>query len=136
MTVYVDSSVLLRIVLRERGRLRTWPRITRAVSSELIRLECLRTIDRARLRFGLADSEVATQRAAVMQTLRGFELASISRVALERAADPYPTSLGTLDAIHLTTALLLRRRIPDLAVATHDEALALAARAVGLRLVA
>ena len=46
MNVYVDSSVLLRIVLGERDRLRIWPTITNAVSSELIRLECLRTIDR------------------------------------------------------------------------------------------
>lgn len=136
MTVYIDSSVLLRVVLKERGRLRAWRRITRAVSSELIKLECLRTVDRARLRFNLTDAEVAAQRAAIIATLRGFELASLSRATLERAADPYPTSLGTLDAIHLTTALLLRRRIPDLAFATHDEALGLAARAVGLRLLA
>jgi hypothetical protein len=55
LNVYVDSSVLLRVVLGEPGRLRIWPRITTAVSSELIRLECLRTIDRARLRLGLDD---------------------------------------------------------------------------------
>ena len=43
MNVYVDSSVLLRIVLSERGALREWRRIQRPLASEPIRLECRRT---------------------------------------------------------------------------------------------
>jgi hypothetical protein len=51
---------------------------------------------------------------------------------LERASQPLPTSLGTLDAIHLATALLWRDRLPEeLVMATHDRALATAARACG-----
>ncbi len=49
---------------------------------------------------------------------------------------PLPTPLGTLDAIHLATALLWREtRDPDLLVATHDRALALAARGSGFRVI-
>lgn len=45
-------------------------------------------------------------------------------------------SLGTLDAIHLATALLWREReSADILMATHDGALAVAARASGLRVV-
>ena len=61
MNVYVDSSVVLRIVLGEPGALASWRRIQRAISSHLVRLECLRTIDRARVRLALADGEVAEE---------------------------------------------------------------------------
>jgi hypothetical protein len=131
LNVYVDSSVLLRVVLGEPGRLRIWSRITTAVSSELIRLECLRTIDRARLRLGLADRQVAERRAAVLEAIEGFTLVPLGPTALERAADPFPTVVGSLDAIHLASALLVRDRFDDLALATHDVELAIAARAEG-----
>lgn len=55
---------------------------------------------------------------------------------LARAAQPFPTTLGTLDAIHLSTALLWRERTGEaLTLATHDGALALGARAFGLPVV-
>ena len=133
MNVYVDSSVLLRVVLGESRRLRIWPRITTAISSELIRLECLRTIDRARLRLDLDDDEIAGRRAAVLETLEGFTLVPVSSPVLERAADPFPTAIGSLDAVHLTSALLVRHEFDSLSVATHDRELAVAARAEGFR---
>lgn len=133
MNAYVDSSVLLRVILGEPGRLRMWSRIATAVASELIRLECLRTIDRARIRFRLADEEVASRRAAVLEAIDAFVLVPIQPIVLERAAEPFPTLLGSLDSIHLASALLVRDRFEDLVLATHDGALALAARAVGFR---
>ena len=133
MNVYVDSSVLLRVVLGEPGRLRIWPKITTAVSSELIRLECLRTIDRARLRLGLDDDQVADRRAATLEAIEGFTLVPLGAPVLERAADPFPTIVGSLDAIHLTSALLVRDEFDALTVATHDRELAIAARAEGFR---
>ncbi len=53
-------------------------------------------------------------------------------VVLDRAAQPMPTELGILDAIHLATALLWKEmsRV-ELTMATHDAALGLAARAQG-----
>ena len=43
---------------------------------------------------------------------------------------------GTLDAIHLATAMLWRERTgADLVMATHDTALATASRASGLRVI-
>ena len=133
MNVYVDSSVLLRVVLGEPGRLRIWPRITAAVSSELIGLECLRTIDRARVRLGLEDEEVAARRAAILEAIEGFALVPIGPPVLERAAEPFPTMLGSLDAIHLASALLIRDTFEELSLATHDRELAVAARAEGFR---
>jgi predicted nucleic acid-binding protein len=133
LNVYVDSSVLLRIVLGEPRRLRIWGRITQAVSSELIRLECLRTLDRARLTLGLEDEVIAQRRAVVLDVIQGFSLVPVAAPILERAAEPFPTMLGSLDAIHLASALLVRGRFEDLSLATHDDELGLAARAVGFR---
>src|SRR5262245_10911702 len=133
MIVYVDSSVLLGVVLGEPGILASWRRITQPVSSEIIRLECLRTIDRARLTRRIGDAEVADRRSAVLEQLDGFALVRLDARVLERAADPFPTSVSSLDAIHLASALLARQRLPDLSVATHDAELATAARAVGFR---
>jgi predicted nucleic acid-binding protein len=110
-----------------------WGRITNAVSSELIRLECLRTIDRARLRLGLADEVVADRRGSVLEAIEGFSLVPVVPPVLERAGEPFPTMLGSLDAIHLASALLVRNEFEELSLATHDDELALAARAVGFR---
>jgi uncharacterized protein len=131
VNAYVDSSALLRVVLGEPARLTIWPRITTPVSSELIRLECLRTIDRARIRLGLDDEAVARQRAAVLELIETFNLISIDGAVLERAAEPFPTLLGSLDAIHLASAILAREQFDGLILATHDDELGLAARAVG-----
>lgn len=133
MNAYVDSSVLLRVVLGEPGRLAMWSKIESPVSSELIRLECLRTIDRARARFALNDESVAQHRADVIEIIDTFSLISLDSLILERASDPFPTSLGSLDAIHLATALLAREEFEELELATHDFELATAARAVGFR---
>lgn len=131
MNAYIDTSVLLRVVLGEPQRLRIWPKITEAFSSELIRLECLRTIDRGRIRLGLDDRTIAKQRGAVIETIESLRLISLDRVILDRASEPFPTSLGSLDAIHLASAVLAREQLGDLILATHDDELGLAAQAVG-----
>lgn len=135
MTAYVDSSVLLRVIFGEVGRLATWSEIQTRVSSRLVRLECLRTIDRARLRSALDDTEVARRRGALFEQLEGFNLLPLEEPVFERAEDPFPTTLGSLDAIHLATALSLRSGLPHLCFATHDGELALAARAMGFQVI-
>jgi hypothetical protein len=53
----------------------------------------------------------------------------LDEVVLERAAQPMSTELGTLDALHLATAVLWREMArADLVMATHDTALGMAAR--------
>ncbi len=131
MNVYVDASVVLRVVLGEPRKLSIWKRIEHAVSSELITVECLRTVDRARIRLSLGDEEVADRRSSVMRTLEGIDVVPIVEPILRRAAEPFPTTLGSLDAIHLASALAAREAVPELTLATHDAELALAARAVG-----
>ena len=126
--------MLLRVVLGEPGRLRNWPRIQQAVSSELIRLECFRTLDRARLAGRLDDDEVTDSRNAIDEILASFDKIAVSRRILLAAAEPLPVTLGSLDAIHLVSARWLRSRIPELRFATHDIELARAAKSLGFSL--
>jgi uncharacterized protein len=132
---YVDSSVLIRVLFGQPDRLDCWADISEAYSSDLVRVETLRTVDRTALRAALDGTTVADRRSAALQIIAGLHLVSLSSEILERAGDPFPTSLGTLDAIHLATAVSLSREVESLTVATHDRELAVAARAMGLAVV-
>lgn len=132
MIAYLDSSVLLRMVLGEPGRLARWHEVETGVVSALAEVECLRTLDRLRVRGALGDVEVAARRRAVLQLLEAVELVQLAPQVLRRAADPFPTPLGTLDALHLATAIAWREaRGASLVVATHDVELGVAAAACG-----
>jgi predicted nucleic acid-binding protein len=136
MIAYVDSSVLLRIVLGQPDALTEWPTIRQGVASALVMTESLRTLDRLRLRTHIADEDIALRRATILELLASVNVVDVDQVILERAAQPMPTELGTLDAIHLATALLWRDMTRnELVMATHDAALAVGARAHGLRVV-
>lgn len=133
MIAYVDASVLLRLALGQPDALREWRDIHQGVSSALITVESLRTLDRLRVRAKLTDSEVASLRATVLRLIASLEIVEITSSVLERAAQPMPTELGTLDAIHLATALLWKESEgAELIMASHDRALAIAAQAHGL----
>jgi predicted nucleic acid-binding protein len=133
---YVDSSVLLRLVLGQPRALKEWRSIETGVASALVEVECLRTLDRLRLRVGMSDHELARRREVVFEILATFEIVEPERPVLARAALPCPTAIGTLDAIHLASALLWREsRGEDLVMATHDTALGTAARASGFRVI-
>ena len=131
MNVYVDTSVVIRILFRERNRVSIWGKWDRAYSSSLWRVEALRTVDRLRLGGDLSDldvSELAVQIQIVHET---FAIVPVTEAILLRASQAFPTVVGTLDAIHLSTALVLRETEPLDLVITHDQQLGIAARALG-----
>src|SRR5688572_18632134 len=136
MIAYLDASVVLRLVLGEASQLSEWKQIDTAVASALTEVECLRTLDRLS-RLGLLSSdEVADRRTAVYRLLEAVEIVDVSRPVLRRASEPFSTPLGTLDAIHLSTAISWRdARNTELTMATHDKSLATAARAIGLHVI-
>lgn len=131
MNVYLDSSVVLRRLQREAGPLGRWGQWERAYSSVLLRIEVLRTIDRSRLKGTIADREVAdliTEGHAIFDVV---EFVTLSAPVLERASQSFLTPVGTLDALHLATALrLVESAGVDLVFLTHDAELAIAARSL------
>ena len=133
MTVYVDSSVVLRIMLDEPGAFLYSGEWDVAVTSELLRVEALRTLDRLRVRGKVTDSYLADKLRLLGKVTSGFRVVPIGPAVLARTSSPFRTELGTLDAIHLATALLwMEERDEPLTFLTHDAQQALAARACGL----
>lgn len=133
MTGYVDSSVLVRMVLGESGALPNLAFAQRAVSSRLIEAESLRTLDRLRLQGRVDPAELATRQVRLLEWLDEIDQIAIDDDIVRRVGRPLPVPLGTLDAIHLATAERhLEREGGPLTLATHDSQLALAARALGL----
>jgi predicted nucleic acid-binding protein len=133
MKVYVDSSVVLRRLLREPGAFERWSDWEWAVSSELLLVEAHRSINRLRLTRSMADEEVAQVVAVLRSLIKVFEMVPVRSPVLERAASAFPTVVGTLDAIHIASALLwIQENEAPLVFLTHDEQQARAAMACGL----
>ena len=129
MTAYLDTSVVVRKLQREAGSLKEWGQWKRAFSSELLRVEVLRAVDRARLRGALTDNEVADVVVRARAILDGLDLLQLSPSILNRAAQSFLTPLGTLDALHLATAVRLADSTGiELTFLTHDAELGTAAR--------
>jgi predicted nucleic acid-binding protein len=136
MRVYVDSSVVVARILREPGVAGYWSRWQTIVSSELLKVEAFRVMDRLRLRGRLSDSEVAAMAALILGMVARMERIPIGPAVLGRASAPFPTMVHTLNAIHLASALAwMEDHGEPLVFATRDEQLALAARACGLEVI-
>ncbi len=136
MTIYLDSSAVIRALTDDGDPLQEWGRWDRAYSSELMAVEVRRTIDRLRLERALDDEEVADAHYELSIAVRMVSLIEITPEVLRRASQPMPTVVKTLDAIHLASALLFAERTnTDVLFGTHDRSQALAARALGFEVV-
>lgn len=136
--VYIDASVILRVVLDEPRQLGEWDSLEEPVTSALAEVEGLRTIDRAARtathprRRRLTESEANAARILLFETLEMFARVELAPPILTRAGQ-LAGPLGTLDALHLATALTWRDRVGEAPVmATHDPELGAAAAAHGL----
>ena len=85
------------------------------------------------------DEEVAEKTAKLHEIMPRFTVVAMDEEILELASRPLPTSLATLDAIHLASALASRAAQPPaerpLLFATHDSQLARAARAMNFEVI-
>lgn len=134
MLAYLDTSVILRKLLGDKGALKEWGGWELCYTSAITRVETLRTLDRLRLQGKLTDPEVASVVTAMGATWEAFGIVGASEAVLSRAAQSFPTVLGTLDAIHLASALLLQEsKDKPVLLLTHDRQLGVGARAAGLK---
>ncbi|MGR6967386.1 type II toxin-antitoxin system VapC family toxin [Geodermatophilus sp. URMC 61] len=126
--IAVDSSALVKLVLDEpeSAALETWlsgrSPLT-VTASDLVRVEVIRTVARA--------GSAGVPRARTL--LAGVDLVPVSRDVLEVAVGLGPSSLRSLDAVHLATALSLGSALDAFVV--YDERLAQAATDAGLPVV-
>lgn len=131
MRVYLDSSIVLRRLRREAAPFPGWGEWDAAHASVLLRVETFRTIDRIRLSGRADDGEVAEMISQARNMLDVISFAPLTTSILNRASQSFLTALGTLDALHLATALrLVEAGAGELLFLTHDAELAIAARSV------
>ena len=123
--IYVDTSVLLAQLLAEdRQPSRAFWDSSPLVSSRLLEYEAWTRINRR----GLGASHGEELR-SLLGRLAFLELAP---PVLARALEPYPTTVRTLDALHLASVEFLRGLGQRPTLATYDERLAEAARALAI----
>lgn len=136
MICYLDSSIVLRHILQQSRQLSEWTAIQMAISNRLLRLECFRTIDRFRIVEQWSSIQVEEARRRCLAVLEGIGLLPVTEHVYRRAEQPFIALVGSLDSLHLASALLWREtRGDDLIFATHDTQLALAAKAHGFTVI-
>ena len=122
--LYLDSSAIVKLVVREPGSSALVDVVSSdpdVVSSAIAYTEVMRAVRRV---------GVPSRRAE--QVLRSIALVPVDQAILGEASTLAPTSLRTLDAVHLASALSLR---PDVdRFVSYDDRLSRAATAAGLLL--
>ncbi len=127
--IYLDSSALLKLLHEEAESqaLADWLTAragTPLVSSELAKVEVLR----ACRRINPATLTEATR------LLAALDLIPLGGAVIDQAAEVGDTTLRSLDALHLASALSIQAEVSDFVA--YDRRLAEAANAAGLRLLA
>ena len=118
--IYLDTSVALAQLLAEDRRPPDSLWDETLVSSRLLEYELWNRVNA----HGLAVSHDEPVR-GLLGRLTFLELA---RPVLERALEPFPKPIRTLDALHLASMDFLRRQGQSLRLASYDERLVAAAR--------
>jgi predicted nucleic acid-binding protein len=130
--VYLDTSVVLRLLFGQAKSLVSDANWSETCSSELLGVEARRAVDRLRLEVSLDDAGVVALHQALARFERTITWIPLNRPVLRRAALPMATAVRTLDALHLASALIRRERSAEpVTFATHDARQAGAARALG-----
>ena len=135
MRVYVDSSVVLRHILNDDPALARVTTFDMVGSSDLLLIECQRVLQHERMEAHLDDQQYCESLVLLETILDSLFLIELGPAVKRRAAGPFPTVIGTLDAIHLASAILWEEAEPnsDFSLLTYDKKLALCARALGVR---
>ena len=123
--IYLDTSVAVAHLLAEDRHPpdALWARPL--VASRLVEYELWTRLNARGL--GVSHGDAArrlVERLALMELLPNV---------LGRAKEPFPVPVRTLDALHLASILFLRERVPTIELASYDDRLTAAARALGIR---
>jgi predicted nucleic acid-binding protein len=134
MIAYLDSSIVLRYLLAGDETIKHALAFPSAVSSELLDIECRRVFFRCRMAGELDDSGYMEALSRFDALSDGLDLVELSRPVRKRAREAFPLAVRTLDALHLSTALLLAAENEEASVQvfSHDRAMNLCAKALGM----
>ena len=113
--IYLDTSVALAHLLAEDRHPPESLWKETLVSSRLLEFELWTRLNARKLG--------ATHGDAARVLLSQVAMLEMARPVLERALEPFPTELRTLDAIHLASILFLRENGQDVSLASYDDRL-------------
>lgn len=132
MIVYLDSALVIRQLVGTKHPWEGWGNWKAAYASTLMRTECYRTANQMRFTGDLTDAQRARLGSWIERVCESVTLVPVTDGVLRRAADAFPTSIGTAQAIHLATMLELQSAhgITCL-LATVDKELLRAAESIG-----
>ena len=124
--VYLDTSVALAQLLAEdRGPApEFWGESL--ISSRLLTYEIWNRIHARKLGKTHGD--------AARMLIGRIALIELISPILDRATEPFPTAIRTLDALHLSSIVFLAESGQDIELATYDTNMIKAARALGIRI--
>jgi predicted nucleic acid-binding protein len=122
--IYLDTSVVLAQLLGETRRPAESLWSNGLVSSRLLQYELWTRLHARGL--GTSHGELARQLIGMLS------LVELTPSVLERALEPFPISVRTLDALHLATIEFLKTQGQSVQLATFDERLGSAAMALGI----
>ena len=126
--IYLDSSVALAQLLAEDRAPPATLWHEPLIASRLLEYEIWTRLNARRLgRSHGEEARVLIQRVALIE---------LAPPVLERALAPFPAPVRTLDALHLASIEFLRGRRQIVELASYDDRLAAAARALGISVMA
>lgn len=133
MIVYLDSSFVIRRLLGVGEPAEFWGKWEKAYASTLMRTECCRAANKLRLDGKLDDAGRARLGAWIETVCNTVTQIPVTDAVLKRAAEAYPVSVGTLQAIHLATLQELEAvHGVKCVLASDDDGLISAASALGI----
>lgn len=124
--IYLDSSVALAKLFGEDRRPPDGLWDLMLASSRLLQYEIWSRIHARRL--------ASTHAEFVRELLEHVDFLDLSAAVLERALEPFPTPVRTLDALHLASAHYLRQHGQPVEIASYDARFNAAATALGFPL--
>ena len=139
MKLYVESSAVLAWLLEQDSGELVADSLAHAelvVASDLTLIECDRVLIRAVVLDELDEADADDRQARLNAVATQWTLLGLGDEIMERARRPFPAEpIPTLDAIHLASALIGRKAIPELAMLSLDTRVRRAANRLGFPLV-
>lgn len=137
MNLYAESSAVIAWLLGEPSGKAVRSALARAetiISSDLTLVECDRVLIRAVALGKIPEAQAADRRAVLGAAASRWHILKIAGDVVERARRPFHQEpIRTLDALHLSSALVARSALPGLELLSLDERIRDNARALGFR---
>jgi predicted nucleic acid-binding protein len=137
MNLYAESSAVIAWLLGEpsgRDVRAVLAKAEAVVSSDLTLVECDRVLIRAVALGKVTEAQAADRRAVLGAAAVRWHVLKIAGDVIERARRPFPQEpIRTLDALHLSSALVARSALPGLELLSLDGRIRENGRALGFR---